>query len=119
MQAELVVDARNAVGESPVWLAAEQALYWADIPARRLLRWQASTGSVSRWESEEMLGCIAPHASGGWLGAAESGIFHLAARDGSARLAGERIASVNHAMSGMRCNTAAATARAAFAPAPC
>jgi sugar lactone lactonase YvrE len=31
-QAELVLDARNGVGESPVWDAAEQALYWVDIP---------------------------------------------------------------------------------------
>jgi len=41
MTAELVLDARNAVGESPVWLASEQALYWVDIPARQLCRWQA------------------------------------------------------------------------------
>ena len=37
-QAELVLDARNATGESPVWHAAEQALYWVDIPARTLCR---------------------------------------------------------------------------------
>jgi sugar lactone lactonase YvrE len=35
MQAELIVDARNAVGESPVWVAEENALYWVDIPQRR------------------------------------------------------------------------------------
>ena len=35
MDCELVFDARNAVGESPVWIAAQQALYWVDIPARK------------------------------------------------------------------------------------
>ncbi|WP_288463246.1 SMP-30/gluconolactonase/LRE family protein, partial [uncultured Pseudomonas sp.] len=39
MTAELLVDARNATGECPVWQVAEQALYWVDIPAKRLLRW--------------------------------------------------------------------------------
>ena len=32
---ECVVDARCTLGESPVWSASEQALYWVDIDARR------------------------------------------------------------------------------------
>ncbi len=47
MQAELVLDARNGTGESPVWHAAEQALYWVDIPARALHRWHATEGHAS------------------------------------------------------------------------
>ena len=46
-KAELVLDARNATGESPVWHAAEQALYWVDIPARTLRRWTLATGQLS------------------------------------------------------------------------
>ncbi len=30
------------VGESPIWHAGEQALYWTDIPGRRLWRWIAT-----------------------------------------------------------------------------
>ncbi len=44
MQAELIVDARNAVGESPVWVPEENALYWVDIPSGGLQRWNASSG---------------------------------------------------------------------------
>ncbi|MGA8784462.1 MAG: SMP-30/gluconolactonase/LRE family protein, partial [Polaromonas sp.] len=47
--AELVLDARNGTGESPVWHAAEQALYWVDIPARKLSRWIPATGQTSSW----------------------------------------------------------------------
>ena len=36
---ELVLDARNATGESPVWCAAEQALYWVDIPEKNCVAW--------------------------------------------------------------------------------
>jgi sugar lactone lactonase YvrE len=74
--AELIVDARNEVGESPVWHAREQALYWVDIPAKTLYRW--TDGQLLRWTASQMIGCIAPHADGGWIAGLETGIFHLA-----------------------------------------
>lgn len=102
MQAELVLDARNGVGESPVWVAAERALYWTDIPARRVHRWRDGE-AVRGWELPEMAGCIAPHAQGGWIASMETGVFHLMLReDGSVRAS--RIASVRHAGDGMRFN---------------
>ena len=103
MDAELVLDARNAVGESPVWHAGEQALYWVDIPARQLHRWQARDGAAKSWSAPEMMGCFALHAAGGWLCAAETGVFHLQAAD-TGRLEGKRIAVVDHARPGMRFN---------------
>lgn len=102
-RAELIVDARNATGESPVWSVAEQALYWVDIPARRLQRWRAADGQLSHWIAPEMLACIAPHALGGWVAGMESGVFKLDARaDGS--LLCQSLASVPHAFAGMRFN---------------
>jgi sugar lactone lactonase YvrE len=103
MQAELVFDARNAVGESPVWAPAEQSLYWVDIPARRLYRWHAASGQVRHWAGAEMIGCIAPCASGGWVCAMETGVFHLSTDSGAA-LHGAELAPVRHAMAGMRFN---------------
>lgn len=103
MNADLVFDARNAVGESPVWLASEQALYWVDIPNRGLYRWQATSGKVHHWNTLEMVGCIAPHLTGGWVCAMETGIFHLAADERGA-LQGRQLAAVEHAHAGMRFN---------------
>ena len=37
---ECVRDVRNTTGESPLWSARERALYWVDIPAGRIFRWQ-------------------------------------------------------------------------------
>ena len=99
MQAELLLDARNAVGESPVWVVAEQALYWSDIPNKALLRWRED-GSVTRWSLPEMAGCIASDGQGGWIAAMETGVFHLAAGD----LAPTLLAPVTHASEGMRFN---------------
>jgi sugar lactone lactonase YvrE len=103
MQAELIVDARNAVGESPVWVAQENALYWVDIPNGALQRWSADTGQVRAWKAPEMLACIARHQRGGWIAGMESGFFHLHPHtDGS--LDAERLASVEHARPDMRLN---------------
>lgn len=103
MEAELVVDARNAVGESPVWSAAEDALYWVDIPKRTLWSWHVRTAATSHWTLPEMAGCIAPHSCGGWVAAMESGVFHVELQqDGNthARL----LAKVDHPRPGMRFN---------------
>ena len=103
MGAELIFDARNAVGESPVWLASEQALYWVDIPNRSLFRWAATTGEVKRWNSPEIVGCIAQHASGGWLAAMENGVAHLSPGTDNS-VAVKPLAIVEHALPAMRFN---------------
>ncbi|UVL32636.1 MULTISPECIES: SMP-30/gluconolactonase/LRE family protein [unclassified Pseudomonas] len=103
MQAELIVDARNAVGESPVWVPQENALYWVDIANGGLQRWSADTGHVHAWKTPEMLACIAHHSGGGWVAGMESGFFHLHPHsDGS--LDSERLASVEHSRADMRLN---------------
>jgi sugar lactone lactonase YvrE len=103
MQAELIVDARNAVGESPVWVAEENALYWVDIPNGGLQRWSADTCHVHAWKTPEMLACIARHGRGGWVAGMESGFFHMHPHsDGS--VDSERLASVEHGRKDMRLN---------------
>ena len=104
MQAELVLDARDAVGESPVWHACEQALYWLDIPGRRLHRWRAGDGTATDWTLPEMAGCVAPHAAGGWIAAMETGVFHLALGQAGDDVQATRLATVRHARAGMRFN---------------
>ena len=102
-QAELILDARNAVGESPVWSQRDEALYWTDIPNRRLHRWSLADASTQSWEADEMLACIAQRADGSWVAGMQSGIFQLiAGNDG--RLTGERLVGVSHAREQMRFN---------------
>jgi len=40
-----VLDARASLGECPVWAGDEQALYWIDITAPALHRFDAATGN--------------------------------------------------------------------------
>lgn len=102
-QAELVLDARNGVGESPVWDAAEQALYWVDIPARRLCRWSAADAALTEWLAPEMLACIGRLGAKDWIAGAESGVFRVNPKAGG-ELGFDRLAGVTHAQAGMRFN---------------
>ena len=103
MTAELILDARNATGESPVWSTTEQALYWVDIPARRLHRWNLADGYSQSWEADEMLACIARNSDGSWIGGMQSGVFALEPQ-ANGRLETRLLCSVDHAQPHMRFN---------------
>jgi sugar lactone lactonase YvrE len=68
---------RNQVGECPLWSVAEQALYWVDIEARRVHRFDWASKVERSWAMPERIGSIALHAGGGLLAAMESGLFRL------------------------------------------
>ena len=104
IQVELVLDARNATGESPVWHAGEQALYWVDIPARNLFRQKFDTYQLLQWQMPEMLGCIALSENGAdWIAGAESGMFKLTPTL-NGEIGFECLAVVDHGLPGMRFN---------------
>ncbi|MBK5410318.1 SMP-30/gluconolactonase/LRE family protein [Pseudomonas sp. TH34] len=103
MQAELIVDARNAVGECPVWVPEENALYWVDIPNAELQRWSATSSQVQAWKTPQMLACIARTTTGNWVAGMETGFFQLTpCNDGTLDTA--PLASVEHARPDMRLN---------------
>src|SRR5450830_144118 len=103
MTAELIVDARNAVGECPVWVPEENALYWVDIPNGGLQRWSAATGHSDAWKAPQMLACIARTDAGNWVAGMQSGFVQRTAHeDGS--LDTTPLAEVAHPRAGMRLN---------------
>ena len=81
---ERVSDPVDAVGESPVWRAAEAALYWVDIPARRIHRWHPESGARESWQAPEMVACIAFARDGTLIAGMQSAIFALRLRPGGA-----------------------------------
>ncbi|MBF6031045.1 SMP-30/gluconolactonase/LRE family protein [Pseudomonas sp. P115] len=103
MDAELIVDARNAVGECPVWVPEENALYWVDIPNGGLQRWSATSGHVAAWTAPHMLACIARTDAGNWVAGMETGFFQLTPHnDGS--LDTTLLAGIEHPRDDMRLN---------------
>jgi L-arabinonolactonase len=70
---ETVLECRNRLGEGPVWSAAEQALYWVDIVASAIHRFEPSSGQHRTWPVPEHVGSIALRERGGLVIALKSG----------------------------------------------
>lgn len=72
-----VLDARAAIGESPVWSAEEQALYWVDILAPALYRLDVRTGARQSWWMPETIGSFGLREGGGAVVALANGLHLL------------------------------------------
>jgi sugar lactone lactonase YvrE len=76
-----VLDIRASLGESPVWSIDEQVLYWVDINAPSLNRFDPATGDNVAMPMPASIGCFALRADGGFVVALRDG-FWLATADG-------------------------------------
>ena len=61
---ECVADVHAVLGEGPVWVARENALYWLDIKGLKIFRLD-DRGQVSEWPTPFRVGSIAPTRRGG------------------------------------------------------
>lgn len=77
MDITCLLDTQAGLGESPVWSTAEQALYWVDIIAPCLHRFDPTTGDRRTWKMPSSIGCAALASDGGLLVALRDGIFHF------------------------------------------
>ncbi len=71
-----IADVQAVLGEGPVWVAREQALYWVDIVERRLFRWTEGVGA-GIVDIGQGISALAPRASGGFIGAGEGGFLGI------------------------------------------
>lgn len=58
-QVNLLVDARNQVGEGVLWCERSQCIYWTDIQAGRLYRYHPQSRDFRNWVMPERLSCFA------------------------------------------------------------
>ena len=77
MHIEVLVDLKSDLGESPIWSAREERLYWVDGVAKRLYRCTASGGELRAWALPETIGSFALRAAGGAIVALETGLRAL------------------------------------------
>lgn len=71
--AECVADVHALLGEGPVWVEREAALYWLDIKGRTIFRLREN-GQLEQWPTPFRIGSIVPRASGGFIGGTDEGI---------------------------------------------
>jgi sugar lactone lactonase YvrE len=72
-----VLDARASLGECPIWSVAEQALWWVDINAPSLNRFDPATGANAAIPMPSSIGSFALRKEGGFVLALRDGL-HLA-----------------------------------------
>jgi sugar lactone lactonase YvrE len=73
----VVVDSPALLGESPVWHPDQQALWYCDIPARRLHRFDPASSATARWEFHTDIGSFAPARDGRFLVALRDGLWRF------------------------------------------
>ncbi|MBI1776877.1 MAG: SMP-30/gluconolactonase/LRE family protein [Proteobacteria bacterium] len=80
---ECVIKVENQLGESPLWEGREGALYWVDIRAPALHRYDPAAGSLSRWPLPQLASCVVPRLRGGLLVALKAGVYPFNPIDGA------------------------------------
>jgi sugar lactone lactonase YvrE len=70
---QCVADVHAVLGEGPVWVARESALYWLDIKGRKVFR-LGSDGQRSEWPTPLRVGSLAPRRNGAFIGGTEDGV---------------------------------------------
>ena len=75
----VVADVKAVLGEGPVWVAREQALYWLDIKGRRLFR--INDKGFREWSTPMRVGSIAPREGGGFIAGTDGGFYTVEVGD--------------------------------------
>ncbi|RQM46502.1 SMP-30/gluconolactonase/LRE family protein [Paraburkholderia bannensis] len=65
------------LGEGPVWVERERALYFVDIKRRRVHRYVPESGERSSWEAPAQTGFVLPHADGGFVCGLQGGLHRF------------------------------------------
>ena len=67
----------DRVGEGPVWIAGEGALYWVDVLGPAINRLSLEDGGLQRWPVPEPVGFVVPRRGGGFIAGLQSGAHGL------------------------------------------
>ena len=70
------------LGEGPVWVERDRALWFVDIKKRQINRYDPASGAKRSWQAPEQVGFILPAERGGFVAGLQSGLYHFDERSG-------------------------------------
>jgi len=73
---EHIIASQDEVGETPIWVPQEQALYWIDLEGSAVHRYDPATGETEDWGLDVPVTALARRASGGWVLATKTGLAY-------------------------------------------
>ena len=65
------------LGEGPVWVERDNALWFVDIKERKIHRYDPADGSKGSWRSPGQIGFLFPAEGGGFVAGLQSGLYHF------------------------------------------
>jgi sugar lactone lactonase YvrE len=72
---EHLVHAKNRLGETPIWVPEEHALYWADWGGEPICRFSTVTGEFITYPVSLPVTALARRAAGGWIAISQVGLY--------------------------------------------
>lgn len=90
-----IADVRANVGEGPVWVEREAALYWVDNKGRKIFRLDEG-GDVRTFETPFEICCIAPKTSVGFIAGTDRGFAEIDLEAGRFEVIGNPEADLPH-----------------------
>ena len=101
--AESICDVGATLGEGPIWIARDAALWFVDIKSPCVHRFDPATGALDTWKAPDQIGWIIPADDGGFLAGVRGALHRFDPTTG----AFDEIAVVNAETPGNRLNDAA------------
>lgn len=98
-----VLDVQATLGEGPVWVAREQALWFVDIKGHKVHRFDPAIGDHRSYDAPAQVGWILPADDGAFLAGLQTGVARFDPLDGRFDL----IATPEAGLTGNRLNDAA------------
>jgi xylono-1,5-lactonase len=71
------------LGEGPVWVDRDRALWFVDIKNRQVHRFDPGSGARASWTAPEQVGFVFPAERGGFIAGLQSGLHHFDERSGA------------------------------------
>lgn len=78
-----VWDLAAELGEGPVWVERDRALWFVDIKKQMVHRFDPANASKRSWEAPEQVGFVFPAERGGFVAGLQSGLYHFNEDDGA------------------------------------
>jgi len=72
-----------SLGEGPVWVERDRALWFVDIKKQLIHRYDPVNGDKRSWGSPEQVGFVFPAEGGGFVAGLQSGLYRFDERNGS------------------------------------
>lgn len=83
---QVIWEVQAQLGEGPVWIERDQALWFTDIKHQRVHRLDPATGDRRSWQAPEQVGFVLPAESGGFIAGLQSGLHRFDPGSGRFRL---------------------------------